>query len=175
MWLHPCNVHLFVSALLWDQTTNQARSYVHMISLLMCKMAALASGPSLLQAAHLRSFHCFPLGVVAVVLCTDAQSYPTLCDPMDYSPPGSSVHGISQARILEWVAISSSRNSYPGVWPGLCLAAGSHIPTDTWPRVVWFKWSLKGQCRQNGTSKAVRVCLSSALLPATCSLTRQLC
>ena len=31
------------------------------------------------------------------------------CDPMDCSPPGSSVHGVSQARILEWVAISSSR------------------------------------------------------------------
>ena len=35
----------------------------------------------------------------------------TLCNPMDYSPPGSSVHGILQARILEWVAISSSRGS----------------------------------------------------------------
>ena len=35
----------------------------------------------------------------------------TLCDPMDCSPPGSSVHGMSQARILEWVAISSSRGS----------------------------------------------------------------
>ena len=33
----------------------------------------------------------------------------TLYDPMDYSLPGSSVHGISQARILEWVAISFSR------------------------------------------------------------------
>ena len=32
----------------------------------------------------------------------------TLCDPVDCSPPGSSVHGILQARILEWVAISSS-------------------------------------------------------------------
>ena len=39
------------------------------------------------------------------------QSCPTLCDPMDRSPPGSSVHRISQARILEWVAISSSRGS----------------------------------------------------------------
>ena len=37
------------------------------------------------------------------------QSYPTLCDPMDCSLPGSSVHGIFQARILEWVAISFSR------------------------------------------------------------------
>ena len=32
------------------------------------------------------------------------QLCPTLCDPVDYSPPGSSVHGILQARILEWVA-----------------------------------------------------------------------
>ena len=38
-------------------------------------------------------------------------SVPTLCDPVDYSPPGSSVHGILQARILEWVAISYSRGS----------------------------------------------------------------
>ena len=37
-----------------------------------------------------------------------AQSCLTLCDSMDWRPPGSSVHGISQARILEWVAISSS-------------------------------------------------------------------
>ena len=40
-----------------------------------------------------------------------AQSYPTLCYPMDCSPPGSSVHGVFQARILEWVAISFSRGS----------------------------------------------------------------
>ena len=39
------------------------------------------------------------------------QSCPTLCDPMDCSPPGFSVHGILQARILEWVAISFSRGS----------------------------------------------------------------
>ena len=36
---------------------------------------------------------------------------PTLCDPMDYRLPGSSVRGILQARILEWVAISSSKRS----------------------------------------------------------------
>ena len=34
------------------------------------------------------------------------QSCPTLCDPMDFSPPGSTVHGISQARILQWVAVT---------------------------------------------------------------------
>ena len=41
------------------------------------------------------------------------QSYLTLCDPVDYSLPGSSVHGILQARILEWVIISFSRGSSP--------------------------------------------------------------
>ena len=40
-----------------------------------------------------------------------AQSCPTLCDPVDCSPPGSCVHGILQARILEWVAIFFSRGS----------------------------------------------------------------
>ena len=39
------------------------------------------------------------------------QSYLTLCDPMDCSLPGSSVHGILQARILEWVAIPFCRES----------------------------------------------------------------
>ena len=42
-----------------------------------------------------------------------AQSCSTLCDPLDYSPPGSSVHGILQARILEWVAFSSCRGFSP--------------------------------------------------------------
>ena len=40
-----------------------------------------------------------------------AQWHPTFCDPVDCSPPGSSIHGILQARILEWVAISFSRGS----------------------------------------------------------------
>ena len=45
-----------------------------------------------------------------------AQLCPILCDPMDCSPPGPSVHGISQARRLEWVAISFSRgSSQPGI------------------------------------------------------------
>ena len=40
-----------------------------------------------------------------------AQSCPTLCNPMDCSLPGSSVHGIFQAIVLEWIAISFSRGS----------------------------------------------------------------
>ena len=46
------------------------------------------------------------------MLCVlDAQSCLTLCDSMDCSLPGSSVHGILQARILEWVAMPFSRGS----------------------------------------------------------------
>ena len=48
-------------------------------------------------------------GLPKEVVC--AQSCPTLCDPTACSPPGSSVHGIFQARTLEWVAISSFRGS----------------------------------------------------------------
>ena len=40
-----------------------------------------------------------------------AQSCPTLYDPMDCSPPGSAIHGILQASVLEWVAIPFSRGS----------------------------------------------------------------
>ena len=47
------------------------------------------------------------------IFCCLFSHYLTICDPMDYSPPGSSVHGISQARILEWVAVSFSRGSSP--------------------------------------------------------------
>ena len=43
--------------------------------------------------------------------CVHAQLCPTLCDPMDCSPPGSSVHGILQTRILEWVAMPLSKES----------------------------------------------------------------
>ena len=45
-------------------------------------------------------------------VCVHAQSCLTLCNSMDCSPPASSVHGIFQARILEWVAITSSRGSF---------------------------------------------------------------
>ena len=44
-----------------------------------------------------------------MLACSVAQSRLILCDLMDYSPPHSSVHGVFQARILEWDAISSSR------------------------------------------------------------------
>ena len=47
----------------------------------------------------------------AAAAAKSLQSCPTLCDPMDYSPPGSSVHGIFQARGLKWVAIAFSKHT----------------------------------------------------------------
>ena len=64
-----------------------------------------------------------------------AQSCPTLCNPMDCSPPGFSVHGILQARILEWVAIPFSRgSSWPRDRTWVSCTAGSFFTvwaTDT--------------------------------------------
>ena len=60
-------------------------------------------------------FHGIFYIYIYIMVCVHAQSLRqsclTLCDPMDYSLPGSSIHGISQARILGWVAISSCRGS----------------------------------------------------------------
>ena len=49
----------------------------------------------------------------AAAAAKSLQSCPTLCDPMDCSLPGSSVHGTLQARVLEWVAIAFSRTNLP--------------------------------------------------------------
>jgi len=72
----------------------------------------------------------YSLPFLKLILCfcvLDAQLCLTLCDPMDCSPPGSSVYGIFQAKILEWVASFSSRgSSWPKDWTQV-----SHI-------VGWF-------------------------------------
>ena len=52
--------------------------------------------------------HYFPAAAAAAAAAKSLQLGPTLCDPIDGSPPGSSVPGILQARTLEWVAISFS-------------------------------------------------------------------
>ena len=63
------------------------------------------------------------------------QSCPFLCDPMDHRPPCSSVHGILQARLPEWVALPSPRNHPdPGTEPAFLMSpalAGSFFTTST--------------------------------------------
>ena len=54
------------------------------------------------------------------------QSYPTLCNPTDYSLPGSSVHGILQERILDWISMIFLRKIFPTHGPNLCLLCLLH-------------------------------------------------
>ena len=77
----------------------------------------------ILEKMRVCSVRCLSLLSKRKVLI--AQLCPTLCDPMDCSPPGSSVHGILQARILEWVAIPFSRgSSRPRDWTWISCIAG---------------------------------------------------
>ena len=62
---------------------------------------AYSASPCLYLCCARHTFHC----------AKSLQSSETLCDPMDCSPPGSFVHGMFQARILEWAATPSSRGS----------------------------------------------------------------
>ena len=71
-----------------------------------------------------------------------------LCDPMDYSPPGSSVHGILQARILEWVAIPFSRESSQPRLPAFQAESlwseppGKPYEKENWAQGGGRSWSL---------------------------------
>ena len=59
--------------------------------------------------------------------CSVSKSCPTLCDPLNYRPPGSSVHEYTQASILKWVAISFSRgSSWLRDWTQVCLLCLLH-------------------------------------------------
>ena len=72
-------------------------------------LSSLSSPSPLSSPSSPSSVSTWSLVYSRVFLCCSViQSCLTLCDPMNCSPPGSSVHGISQARILEWVAISFS-------------------------------------------------------------------
>ena len=83
-----------------------------------------------LQNLTVRGTCMFSIWCVCVIYaCMHAkslQSHLTLCDPVDCSPPGSSVHGILQSRILDWVAMPSSKgSSQPRDWT--CVSCNSCI------------------------------------------------
>ena len=67
---------------------------------------------------------------VSLVKVLLAHSYLILCNPMDCSPPGSSVHGILQERMLEWVPMPSSRRGLPD--PGIKLGSPA-LQADSLP------------------------------------------
>ena len=113
---------------------------------------------------------------VCVCVCACAQSLqscPNLCNPMDYSPPGSSIHGILQARILECIFMSSSRRSSQPR-SNLCLLNLLHCSWILYPlsqpgsplenivepkyinlRVKWKYWKVRCLGISGGKSRRV--------------------
>ena len=110
---------------------------------------------------------------VCVCMCVlVAQSCLTVCDPMDCSPAGSSVHGIFQARILEWVAISSSRgSSWPRDWTQFscisCIGRQSLKNCTTWEVHSSPRWQ---QSAVSTFSWRCSVLISKAISPQSCDL-----
>ena len=103
--------------------------------------------PSYDKQKHFQTLHNIPWGekspskIPACVYAKSIQSCPTLCNPMDCSPPGSSVHGILQTRILEWVAMPFSKEfSWPRDQIYISCIAGGFFTTE--PLVK--KWLLMG-------------------------------
>ena len=116
--------------------------------------------------------------VFYVPCCAAAQLCLILCNPMDCGPPGSSVHGILQARILDWVAISSSRGSSQ---PRDCtqvshLAGGSFTSWATREAllsIVLHKFTstvYKGSVFSTFLSRVVFFCLSAINHSNSCYL-----
>ena len=106
---------------------------------------------------------------------------PTLCNPMDCSPPGFSVHGIFQARILEWVAISYSRRSsqpsdqtrisHVSCISSLYHSATCEAPAD--PRGM-YRYIYEGMCTKAQRERQMEA-LKPTILPTLLSVSRGLC
>ena len=88
--------------------------------------------------------------------CSVAQSCLTLCDPVDCSPPDSSVHGISQARIMEWVAISFSRgSSQPRDRTQFSCIAGRFFTSWTKRRLFRVLWTASRSNQLDGITNSM--------------------
>ena len=111
-------------------------------------------------------------------MCEHAKSFQsclTLCAPMDYRPPGSSVHAILQARILEWAAVPSSRISsgprgqtcvsYPS-----CLGRGFFIPI-TIREAQDIDLNRLQSYLLSGTSSFLRIISTSGSCSCVCACT----
>ena len=99
---------------------------------------------------HMLSRHFIIMLFYPADAAASLQSCPTLCDPTDGSPPGSSVPGILQARILEWVAISFSQGN---IFHGILTKWVRRLPTTvfilffffgiSWGYIINFEKHLK--------------------------------
>ena len=111
----------FNSQVFWKKTLRYTNLALSTVSLVQCVIQvvyhrATAKSDKMgfcLTANSLREFHSMFYFLSSTCICTKSlQSCPSLCNPMDSSPPVSSVDGILQARILEWVAMPSPQGIF---------------------------------------------------------------
>ena len=106
----------------WDRKELDTTEQLHFIVIIMLSRAEYSDWRAQLFSANLAPSVLLSLGLplliyafwlfASLLSCAKSlQSCPTLYDPVDYNPPGSSLHGILQARILDWVAMPFSRES----------------------------------------------------------------
>ena len=104
---HAFDIHLPLGFLVYRVSSNFIQEYLSFskqFSNWVCTLMTMLQPGSF--PIRLNLSHQYILVVLDGLI---VKSCPTLCDPMNCSPPASSIHGILQARILEWVAISCSR------------------------------------------------------------------
>ena len=145
LWVGIRNHQSVVNSLLLPSFTSQPYHYPFPILLL--------KGSTGNNKKKQKELNCSYLGIGLYInfmcMCVlVSQSCPTLCDPMDCSPPGSSVHGILQERILEWVATLFSRRSSPLRYQTCvsCIAGGFLTISSTKgsPKFCTFCFKLWG-------------------------------
>ena len=160
------------------QTLTYGNIFLLLIPFLMCFLYIMDVGRGLWLGKITYEFHFWVLAgpckitmvlkesqvrKVCVCVCVlVTQSCPTLCSPIDCSQPGSSVHGILQERILEWVAISFSRGSSQSRdWTWVSCFAGSFLKV----------WATKGD--QVKISSKMHHSLIGRGLLSTCTLVQR--
>ena len=135
-------IKVYSAAIGWNVVYKSIKSILSNVllkaSVSLFSLAVLSMGSQRLRHNWVTELNCSVHYVTDVLMSLQfssvAESYLTLCDPLNCSPAGSSVHRISQARILEWVAISSSRGSaWSRVWTCETLLNLLHWQADSLP------------------------------------------
>ena len=102
---------------------------------------------------------CVWMCVCVCVCIKSLQLCPTLCDPMDYSLPGSSVHGILQARILEWVACPPPGDlPEPGIEPAALIS----------PALTGVSFTTSATCHLRDGKSLISAEPGALVLPLSC-------
>ena len=129
VWTSPISPSKYLADTSWEE--GQA---TRMRNHLRCRKCS-CGGRSSHLSSHFSAFNCKLLCIIYVCVCT--QSCLTLCSSTDCSPPGSSVRGIFQARILERVTLCYSRRSSWPRDPTVCVSCTSCIECRFLPLPPW--------------------------------------